>query len=466
MAHRTSRRCLALLWVAGVAVVVAGILFVLRPGGMHGTIVLGGGGATPTATPQPPTPTNTSLAPTVTPTNTPTIWEGTPTPTNTPPGPTATPTPTVTPLPVLTPGPGVPTVSVASLSLMVGEQGSVELQALNMPPPGLEAWTIDVQFDSTVVLAVGCAAQQGSVCNFNYGPNAVRESGAASPGLVGDTKLATITFRCQHTGASGLTVAARALADATQGNPQPINAARQNGMIICSPPAPTPTPLLPDLTVSKTAFPNPVASGQTLTYTIEVRNIGAADAASVRLIDTPHATFAYTGFSTTRGACAVSGSLIGGTLDCDLGSFGTGPAAFATITALGTITTANDIAAVNNTATVSSASAEATQANNAVTISTTVLAAGPTATDTPTATRARTPVPTATRTPPCLAGDPNRDGTVSAVDAELVLQYVVGLIPSLPCPDGADVNRDGAIDTVDAALILQLVAGLIHGLPP
>ena len=56
--------------------------------------------------------------------------------------------------------------------------------------------------------------------------------------------------------------------------------------------------------------------------------------------------------------------------------------------------------------------------------------------------------------------------TIDAIDAALVLQFVAGLIGSLPCQDAADVNADGIVNAIDAALVLQFVAGLIPGLPP
>jgi hypothetical protein len=41
-----------------------------------------------------------------------------------------------------------------------------------------------------------------------------------------------------------------------------------------------------------------------------------------------------------------------------------------------------------------------------------------------------------------------------------VLQYVGGLIVSLPCAANADMNNDGEIDSIDAAIILSIVAGI------
>ncbi|MCH8103542.1 MAG: aryl-sulfate sulfotransferase [Chloroflexi bacterium] len=74
-----------------------------------------------------------------------------------------------------------------------------------------------------------------------------------------------------------------------------------------------------------------------------------------------------------------------------------------------------------------------------------------------------TPEPTAT--PELIVGDVNCDGTVSSIDAALVLQYGAGLVSTLSCQDAADVNGDGSIDSLDAVLILQHAAGLLPALP-
>lgn len=96
-------------------------------------------------------------------------------------------------------------------------------------------------------------------------------------------------------------------------------------------------------------------------------------------------------------------------------------------------------------------------------------AAMPTITSTPVpgATSTATQPPSSTPTLPARgAGDADCSGTVTAIDAALILQFGAGLLDSLPCPDAADVNEDGTFTAVDATLILQFVAGLIGSLPP
>ena len=66
---------------------------------------------------------------------------------------------------------------------------------------------------------------------------------------------------------------------------------------------------------------------------------------------------------------------------------------------------------------------------------------------------------------PYAYGDANCNAAVNAIDASIVLQFVAGLLFSVPCDDATDVNRDGATSAVDAALVLQYSAGLIDSLP-
>jgi hypothetical protein len=64
--------------------------------------------------------------------------------------------------------------------------------------------------------------------------------------------------------------------------------------------------------------------------------------------------------------------------------------------------------------------------------------------------------------PPTILGDVSGDNDVNALDASLVLRYVVGLIPLGPNGmEAADVSGNGSISPLDATYILQYVAQLI-----
>ena len=78
--------------------------------------------------------------------------------------------------------------------------------------------------------------------------------------------------------------------------------------------------------------------------------------------------------------------------------------------------------------------------------------------------------PTVTGTPTATAekplGDVDDDGSVTAVDALLILQFDADLLDHLSNAPSADVNENGVVNSVDAALILQYTANLLHQLPP
>jgi len=65
-----------------------------------------------------------------------------------------------------------------------------------------------------------------------------------------------------------------------------------------------------------------------------------------------------------------------------------------------------------------------------------------------------------------LLGDVSEDGSISAFDSSLILQYLVELISLEPTQlAAADVSGDGSISALDASLILQYVVGIISGFP-
>jgi endo-1,4-beta-xylanase len=69
--------------------------------------------------------------------------------------------------------------------------------------------------------------------------------------------------------------------------------------------------------------------------------------------------------------------------------------------------------------------------------------------------------PVVTPVPDCLLiGDVNGSGAIDIVDALVIAQAYVGLVPGSYLPVCADVNRDGQINIVDALLIAQCYVGL------
>src|SRR3990172_674875 len=90
-----------------------------------------------------------------------------------------------------------PVAGVSDATAQAGGGGSVEIFARDFDPPGLGAWTIDIEYDPDVITASGCVAlAHVSVCNQHYSSDTVRTAGANARGLDGDTVLARIDFTC------------------------------------------------------------------------------------------------------------------------------------------------------------------------------------------------------------------------------------------------------------------------------
>ena len=95
---------------------------------------------------------------------------------------------------------------------MVVEGGSVNVDvAAQATTPGLGAWTIDVEFDQSVVDATACSTNPSwsQACNPNFMPsfpdpgpdNFARVAGADTGGVIGTVRLVTYTF--DATGSAG-----------------------------------------------------------------------------------------------------------------------------------------------------------------------------------------------------------------------------------------------------------------------
>ena len=85
-----------------------------------------------------------------------------------------------------------------------------------------------------------------------------------------------------------------------------------------TPPSVTTPPAVPtiDLQIQKTARPNPVTVGGTLTYTLIARNNGPSTATNVVIADSLPATVTYLSSSSTQGTCIRTGQLV----NCAIGT--------------------------------------------------------------------------------------------------------------------------------------------------
>ena len=139
------------------------------------------------------------------------------------------------------------TVRIGSAQAGVGQQVDITLSARDVGNPGIGAWTIDVSYDPATVSVVGCQAKHGGICNEAFAEDVVRVTGISVTGLMGDSDLAGISFRCEQEGVSLLDVSIDVFSDASVGEPQPIDAGILTGSLTCSdaPPPPTPTTVVP-----------------------------------------------------------------------------------------------------------------------------------------------------------------------------------------------------------------------------
>jgi len=150
-------------------------------------------------------------------------------------------------------------VSIDSITVDPGAQGTVNLEALDIGSPGLGAWEIDIVYNPSVVTPVTCSPQNGSVCNPNFSSNTVRVVGASAYGLMGDSTLASITFRCTREGTSTLSLNVAEFADATENEPVPIGPGVQDGTVSCIQTTP-PAPGAPTATPAPGEEPEPTAT--------------------------------------------------------------------------------------------------------------------------------------------------------------------------------------------------------------
>ncbi|HET7897434.1 MAG TPA: T9SS type A sorting domain-containing protein, partial [Flavisolibacter sp.] len=123
-----------------------------------------------------------------------------------------------------------------------------------------------------------------------------------------------------------------------------------------------------DLSITKTATPDPVIAGELVTYTIEVKNNGSIAAQNVQVSDVlPAGTTLQSASATAPFGISVSGNSFIATA----ASLASGASATFIVTAMVNPTTTGTI---NNTATVSSATADPNTGNNSATATTSVCA--------------------------------------------------------------------------------------------
>ena len=128
------------------------------------------------------------------------------------------------------------------------------------------------------------------------------------------------------------------------------------------------SPSQADLSISKSASPDPVNQGDTLVYTLTIANNGPASAASVVVTDPLPTAVTYVSSSATQGTCSQAA----GTVTCNIGTMSNGQIVTVTINA--TATTMSTSSYAVNTASVSSATSDPDNTNNSSTFTSTVAA--------------------------------------------------------------------------------------------
>jgi uncharacterized repeat protein (TIGR01451 family) len=128
------------------------------------------------------------------------------------------------------------------------------------------------------------------------------------------------------------------------------------------------SPSQADLSISKSASPDPVNQNDTLVYTISVANNGPASAASVVMTDPLPSAVTYQSSSATQGTCSQAS----GTVTCNIGTMSNGQ--IVTITINVTATTMSTASYAVNTASVSSTTSDPDNTNNSSTFTSTVAA--------------------------------------------------------------------------------------------
>jgi uncharacterized repeat protein (TIGR01451 family) len=189
-----------------------------------------------------------------------------------------------------------------------------------------------------------------------------------------------------------------------------------------------------DLSVSKTALPNPAHTGSPLTYTVTVTNHGPSGATGVMLTDTLPGSVTYVSATPSQGSCNQAL----GVVSCSLGSLANGVSA--TVTIIVTPTTGGTLV---NAASVVANEPDLTASNNSITLNTPSLWK---------CTKSDSTV--VYRGWPTPAGDDDCDGFTTAIE------NFVGTDPLVACggtalPDGSsstwppDLNNDGRVNLND-----------------
>lgn len=136
-----------------------------------------------------------------------------------------------------------------------------------------------------------------------------------------------------------------------------------------------PAPPSADLSIVKTDSPDPVVVGKTLTYTLEVLNVGPNDATNVVVTDRLAKSLDFVSATATKGTCKRTGRTVTCTIN-NLVADGTDPYADDSRSTITIKVKPTEAGKVTNTARVTSDVADPNEANNVDTVTTKVNTGG------------------------------------------------------------------------------------------
>ncbi len=243
--------------------------------------------------------------------------------------------------------------------VIAGETLTYTIDVTNNGPSLATAATLTDALDGNLSFVSATVVTGGATC---------AHTGEASGGTVtcGPADLAaggTATIEIVATvlaSASG-TVANGATATSDTADPTPSNNTGSASTEIAT---------LADLSITKTATPDPVVAGEQITYTLTVDNAGPSDAIATIASDVlpPSLQFNSATVTAGTGTCTHTGEVNGGTVECDLGTLATDGGA--TIEVVATVDPATVALSATNAATVSSSTDDPALGDNSASVTT------------------------------------------------------------------------------------------------
>jgi uncharacterized repeat protein (TIGR01451 family) len=228
------------------------------------------------------------------------------------------------------------------------------------PDPATGVILNDAIPSGTTFVAFGCTVSQGTCTGPAPGSNGTV---TANLGTINSGLSATVDILVNVTAAGGSTLVNTATASSAVTDPNPSN---NSGTAVTTVTSPPPSA---DLALSKSGNPNPVLTGNNLTYTVLLHNFGPDTASTVQVSDPLPPQTTFVSCATTVGACNSPAVGTNGTVRVDVGSLFSG--GDVTITIVVTVNAAGG-STVTNTATVTSVTQDPVAGNNSASATTTV----------------------------------------------------------------------------------------------